>query len=120
MGLFLKKKLEVFEAFKKFKARVEKESGHYIKALRSDRGGEFMSNEFKRCCYEHGIHHFLTVARSPQQNGVVERKNRTVLNMVRSMLKRKNLRNELWAKPVDCVVYILNRSPTTSLLNQTP
>ncbi|CAN0929148.1 Retrovirus-related Pol polyprotein from transposon TNT 1-94, partial [Linum grandiflorum] len=88
--------LETFEAFKKLKALVEKESGRYIKALRSDRGGEYMSDNFRRFCEEPGIRRFLSVPRSPQQNGVIERKNRTVLNMVRSMLKSKNLPKELW------------------------
>jgi transposase InsO family protein len=71
----------VFEVFKKFKAFVEKQSGYCIISLRSNRGGEFTSNEFKEFCEENGIHRPLMVPRSPQQNGVVERKNRTILNM---------------------------------------
>lgn len=84
---FLKEKSEVFGVFKNFKALVKKQSGYEIKAIRSDRGGEFTCNEFKNFCEENGIHHPLTVPRSPQQNGVAERKNRTILNMARSMLK---------------------------------
>ncbi|KAM2778784.1 hypothetical protein COP1_014123 [Malus domestica] len=80
-------KSEVFGAFKKFKAAVEKESGCKIKAMRSDRGGEFTSKEFQELCEANGIRRPLTVPRSPQQNGVAERKNRTILNMARSMLK---------------------------------
>lgn len=78
---FLKQKLEVFGVFKKFKAVVEKESGYKIKAMRSDRGGEFTSNEFQEFCEANGIRRPMTVPRSPQQNGVAERKNRTILNM---------------------------------------
>ena len=62
---FLKAKNEVFGAFQKFKTLVEKESGYYIKALRTDRGGEFTSREFETFCDTNGIRHFLTVPRSP-------------------------------------------------------
>ncbi|KAM2556520.1 hypothetical protein TB2_013736 [Malus domestica] len=105
-------KSEVFGAFKKFKAAVEKESGCKIKAMRSDRGGEFTSKEFQELCEANGIRRPLTVPRSPQQNGVAERKNRTILNMARSMLKSKRLPKELWAEVVACAVYLSNRSPT--------
>ncbi|MCI33542.1 retrovirus-related pol polyprotein from transposon tnt 1-94, partial [Trifolium medium] len=74
---FLKEKSEVFENFKKFKAQVEKESGLVIKAIRSDRRGEFTSNEFLKYYEDNGIRRQLTVPRSPQQNGVAKRKNRT-------------------------------------------
>ena len=82
----MKQKAKVFGAFKKFKAFVEKKSGQEIKALRSDRGGELTSNEFKEFCETNGIRHPLTLPRSPQQNGVVERKNRSILKIARSML----------------------------------
>nr|GEV29082.1 hypothetical protein [Tanacetum cinerariifolium] len=70
-----------FEAFKTFKAMVEKVKGLKIKSMRSDRGGEFLSKEFNKFCEDNGIQRFLTDPYSPQQNGVVERKNRTILNM---------------------------------------
>jgi transposase InsO family protein len=117
---FLKQKSEVFGAFKKFKAFVEKQSGQEIKALRSDRGGEFTSNEFKEFCETNGIRRPLTVSRSPQQNGVAERKNRSILNMAISMLKSKKMPKELWAKAVDCAVYLSNRCPTRSVQEKTP
>ncbi|KAE8673808.1 hypothetical protein F3Y22_tig00111772pilonHSYRG00252 [Hibiscus syriacus] len=105
-------KLEVFEVLKKFKAAVERESGRKIKAMRSDRGGEFTSTEFQEFCEANGIRRPMTVPRSPQQNGVAERKNRTILDMARSMLKSKKLPKEFWAEAVACVVYLTNRSPT--------
>ncbi|TYK01114.1 Integrase, catalytic core domain containing protein [Cucumis melo var. makuwa] len=117
---FVKEKSEVFGMFKRFKALVEKESGYYIKALRSDKGGEFTSNEFKTFCTENGIRRPMTVPFSPQQNGVFERKNRTILNMARSMLKCKKMPKEFWAQAVECAVYLSNRSPTRSLWNKTP
>ena len=117
---FLKRKDEVFEAFKIFKALVEKESGCLIKSLRTDRGGEFTSKEFSHFCKENGIKRLLTVPRSPQQNGVVERKNRTILNMVRSMRKSKNMSMEFWAEAVECAVYLSNISALKSVHGLTP
>nr|GEV46704.1 retrovirus-related Pol polyprotein from transposon TNT 1-94 [Tanacetum cinerariifolium] len=99
---FLNEKSQAFEAFKKFKPIVEKEKGLKIKSMRSDRGGEFLSKEFKIFCEDNGIRRFLTAPYSPQQNGVVERKNRTILNMVRSMLKSKKMPKEFWDEAVDC------------------
>ncbi|KAE8709398.1 Agamous-like MADS-box protein AGL6 [Hibiscus syriacus] len=117
---FLKQKSEVFEVFKKFKAAVERESGRKIKAMRSDRGGEFTSREFQEFCEANGIRRPMTVPRSPQQNGVAERKNRTILDMARSMLKSKKLPKEFWAEAVSCAVYLSNRSPTRSVWGKTP
>ncbi|XP_010277694.1 PREDICTED: uncharacterized protein LOC104612075 [Nelumbo nucifera] len=97
---FLKFKSETFETFKKFKALVEKQSGHCIKVLCSDRGGEFTSNEFNVFCEENGIHRELTAPYSPEQNGVVEWKNRTVVEMARSMMKASGVPNQFWAEVV--------------------
>jgi transposase InsO family protein len=91
-----------------------------IKSLRFDRGGEFTSNEFKEFCEANEIHRPLMVPRSPQQNCVVERKKRTILNMARSMLKTKRMPREFWAEAVDCAVYLSNCCPTKSLWNKTP
>ena len=101
-------KSDAFEAFKHFKSLVEIEKGVKIKTLRSGRGGEFTSEEFLKYCLEHGIKRQLTTPYSPQKNGVVERKNRTVISMVRAMLKAKDLPRELWGEAVSNVVYILN------------
>jgi hypothetical protein len=117
---FLKEKAEAFEAFKRFKAMVEKISGCFIKALRSDRGGEYMSTAFSNFCDYHGIKRFLTAPYSPQQNGVAERKNRTILDMVRSMLKSKGMPKEFWAEAVQCAVYVQNRCPHAAVKDQTP
>ena len=72
--------------------------------MRSYRGGEFTSKEFLEFCEANGIRRPFTVPRSPQQNGVTERKNRTILDMARSMLKSKRLPKEFWAEPVACAV----------------
>lgn len=75
---FLREKSEAFERFKTFQDLEENVSNMKIKCLISDRGGEFTSNEFNVFCENHGIRRQLTIARTPQQNGVVERKNRTM------------------------------------------
>ena len=94
---FLKQKSEVFEQFYHYKALVEKKIGHYIKVLRIDRGGEYISKDFLRFCREHGIHKKFTATYTPQQNDVAERENRTIMDMARSMLKAKHLPNDYWA-----------------------
>jgi len=71
-------------------------------------------------CEKHGIKRELTVRRTPQQNGVAERKNRTIVEMARSMLQNKSLPKQFWAEAVNTAVYILNRSPTKAILNTTP
>ncbi|KAL4278845.1 hypothetical protein GQ457_03G040090 [Hibiscus cannabinus] len=83
----LKEKSEALAKFKEFKAMAEKQSDQFIKILRSDRGSEYTKNLFEDFCKEHGIIHQLTVRYTPQQNGVAERKNRTILDMARSMVK---------------------------------
>jgi transposase InsO family protein len=70
---FLKEKTEAFEKFKIFKALIENQTGNRLKAVRSDRGGEFMSSDFKEFCDKHGIRREYTIPGTPQQNGVVER-----------------------------------------------
>ena len=117
---FLKNKSEVFEKFQNFKALVENQSGLHIKVLRTDRGGEYISNEFLKFCRENGIHKQFTTRYTLQQNGVAERKNRTIMEMARSMLKAKHLPNEYWAEAVHCAVYILNRCPTKAVMNKVP
>jgi transposase InsO family protein len=97
---FLKEKSEAFEVFKKFKVMVEKSTGRHIKAVRSDRDDEYTSTAFMEYYEEQGIRRFLTAPLSPQQNDVAERKNRTIFDMVRSMLKSKKMPKEFWAEAV--------------------
>ncbi|KAD7117504.1 hypothetical protein E3N88_04772 [Mikania micrantha] len=97
---FLKHKSETFNKFKLFKALVERESDCPIKVLRTDRGGEFCSHEFNQFCERLGIRRELTIPHTPEHNGVVERKNRTVMGLTRSMLKQKELPNHFWAEGV--------------------
>ncbi|KAL0366816.1 UNVERIFIED_CONTAM: Retrovirus-related Pol polyprotein from transposon TNT 1-94 [Sesamum radiatum] len=117
---FMREKSEVFKIFKKFKNLVEKQSGQRIKVLRSDRGKEYNNSEFDKFCEEEGIDHQTTVSYNPQQNGVSERKNRTVMEMARSMLQEKHLPKAFWAEAVYTAVYLLNRCPTKAVQNMTP
>ena len=78
---FMQKKSETFSNFCEFKALVEKESGKQVKTLWSDNGGEYISNEFKYFCSKEGIRRELIVPHNPQQNGVTERKNRTIVGV---------------------------------------
>jgi len=93
---FMQKKSETYSKFCEFKALVEKESGKKVKALRSDNGGEYISDEFKDFCKVEGIRRELIAPHNPQQNGVAERKNRTIVGAAREMLDDQGLPLHLW------------------------
>ena len=99
---------------------MEKQIGKSIKILRSDQGGEYKLGEFMKFCKFHGIVQQFTVPHTPQQNGVAERKNRTLLECARSMLQGKGLSNSFWAEDINTAVYLKNRSPTRYLGFKTP
>ena len=117
---FLKEKSSAFMIFKEFKAKVERESGCKLISLRSDRGGEYTSNAFKDYCRSYGIRHQLTAAYTPQQNGVAERKNRTIMEMTRALVKERRIPKEYWGEAVACAVYLLNRCPISATEAMTP
>ena len=91
---------------------VEKESGMPIKCLRTNRGGEFNSAKFNDFCKQHGVKRQLITTYTPQQNGVVERKNCTIINLVSSMLTKKKVPKNFLHEAVRWTIYILNRSLT--------
>ena len=111
----IKNKSNVFDTFKKWKALVEIETRKKLKYLRSDNGGEYCSKEFDRYCSEHGIHREKTVPRTPQENGVSERMNRTIMERARCMRLHAGLPLQFWADAVDTAVYLINRGPSSSL-----
>ena len=78
------------------------------------------SNEFQKFCADKGISREFTVPHTPQQNGVSERLNRTIMEAVRSMIFHSGVPLELWAEAVNTAVYVHNRSPTSALKNATP
>nr|GFA86494.1 hypothetical protein [Tanacetum cinerariifolium] len=115
----LKHKHEVFETFKVFKNEVENKLEKTIKALRSDYGGEYISQEFKDYLKACEIVQQLTPAYTSQHNGVSERCNRTLLNMVRSMMSLTTLPLSFWDYYLETVARILNMVPTKKV-DKTP
>ena len=110
----------MFGKFKEFKALIENLSEKKIKIFRSDNGGEFTGGEFKSFCTEAGIKRELTTPYNPQQNGVAERKNRTIMEAVKAMIHDQDLPMHLWAEAAGTAVYVQNRSPHRVLGNKTP
>jgi transposase InsO family protein len=117
---FLIHKSETFTRFKEFKVEIEKQSGRLVKVLRSDGGSEYDSREFVDFCKHHGIKKQTTTRYTPQQNRVAERKNRTIMNMARSLLTTIKLSKDYWVEAVACSIYILNRSPNSSVQGKVP
>ncbi|MCO5596893.1 hypothetical protein L7F22_050964 [Adiantum nelumboides] len=117
---FLKLKSEAFGSIRDWKAMVEKEKDLKVKSIRSDRGGEFLSENFARWCKSEGIRCQLTTPYTPSQNGVVERKNRTIMEMARAMLAHASLPRSYRAEACNTTVYVQNRSPTHALQDMTP
>jgi hypothetical protein len=116
----LKTKDQVVEAFAKFKAEAENTLGYKVKCVRSDRGGEFLAAAFKEICESAGIKRQLTAPFTPQQNGVVERRNRTVMEMARSIMKSMKVPGRFWGEAVRHSVHLLNRLPTRPMGSRTP
>ncbi len=103
----LKKKHEVFQKFVEWKIFVEKSSGHKVGRFRSDNGGEYTSTEFETYLKKEGIAHEYTMAKSPEQNGVSERMNRTLVEKVRSMLADSKLPHKFWAEALMTAAYLI-------------
>ncbi|KAJ0532731.1 putative RNA-directed DNA polymerase [Helianthus annuus] len=116
----LKTKDEAFIMFKKFKAEAEQNNPYQVKMLRTDRGGEFNSLQFNDFCQRMKIRRQLTAPYTPHQNGVVERRNRTVVEMTRSLLKTMSVPDQMWGEAVRHSVYLLNRILTKSVKAATP
>ena len=117
---FLKRKSDVFETFKKWKTLVENQTGKKIKRLRTDNGLEFCSGDFNEFCADAGIVRHRTVRHTPQQNGVAERMNRTLLERARCMLSNAGMEKDFWAEAVNTACYLVNRSPSTAIDCKTP
>nr|GEV07766.1 hypothetical protein [Tanacetum cinerariifolium] len=109
----IKKKSNVFEVFKVYKARVELDSGKKITCLRTDNGGEYTGDEFDTFCRQERIKRQFTTAYTPQKNGVAEQMNKTLLERARAMLATASLGKSFWAEAVNTACYVINRSPST-------
>nr|GFC12248.1 retrotransposon protein, putative, Ty1-copia subclass [Tanacetum cinerariifolium] len=108
----LKLKHELFETFKVFQKEVENQLGKTIKSLRSDHEGEYMIQEFLDHQKDHRIIAHRTPPYTPQHNGVLERRNRTLLDMIRSMMSQTTLPNSFWDYALEIAARILNMVPT--------
>jgi hypothetical protein len=108
------------ETIREFKQKAEVESGCRLMTLCMDRGAKFNSTEFARHCAKEGVHSQLTAPYSPQQNGVIERRNAMVVGVARSMLKAKGLPDWFWGEEVITAVYLLNRVPYKANGGRTP
>ena len=120
----IKERSEALDKFKIFKAEVENQHDLKIKIVRSDRGGEYYGRHtpygqvpgpFARFLMENGIVAQYSTPGEPQQNGVAERKNRTLMDMVRSMMSYSTLPINLWMEALKAAIYILNRVPSKSV-----
>ncbi|CAM8998933.1 unnamed protein product [Rhodiola kirilowii] len=111
----LKSKTEVLDCFKSWKLSVESETDLKVKCLRTDNGLEFCNKLFDDFCAENGIKRHLTVPYTPQQNGIAERMNRTLLEKARCMLISSGLKSSMWGEAVTCAAYLINRSPCSAI-----
>ena len=119
-AFFLKQKSDVFSTFKEWKIMIEKKTSKQIKRLRTDNGLEFCSKEFNNLCKAEGTVRHLTVPGTPQQNGVAERMNRTIMEKVRCMISNAKLDKSFWAEAASTACYLINRSPNTAIEKKTP
>nr|GEU73167.1 retrovirus-related Pol polyprotein from transposon TNT 1-94 [Tanacetum cinerariifolium] len=107
---FLKNKTEAFEQFEIFSKKIQNQLGCLIVSIRTDHGKEFDNEvQFREFCNVTGITHKFSALRTPQSNGVVEKKNRTQQEMIRTMLNEQSLPQNFWCNTVDTSTYILNR-----------
>ncbi|GAB2297521.1 hypothetical protein Dimus_038476 [Dionaea muscipula] len=118
--IFLRGKDDTFHEFKSFIKRAQNQIGHKLILIRTDHGTEFENSNFDDFCRKNGIDHNFSAPRTPQQNGVVERKNRTLEDMTRTMLLNSGLSKSYWAEALNTACYILNRALVRPLLHKTP
>jgi transposase InsO family protein len=117
---YLRQKKDAFDAFKAWHQEVERQTGRKLQVFRSDNGSEYVNHKWELYLKEHGIIHQRTTPRTPEQNGVSERLNLTIMDRVRTILIESRLPLSLWAEAVSYAVYTKNRSPTTSIKGRTP
>ena len=101
-------------------ARVEKEIRKKLKCLRSDRGGEFISNEFNEFYIKRGIKRQVSSPSTPKQNGIAKRRNRSIMDCARTMMIEENVAIKYWKEAIGTVVHTLNRVQLKKDTNQTP
>jgi len=118
--IFLESKSDAFFSFKKLARRLQNTKNSSIGSIRSDHGVEFQNEKFSKFCEKTGILHNFSVPRTPQQNGVVERKNKYLEKLARTMLSESSLPNYFWVDVVNTSCYVVNRVLIRSILKKTP
>lgn len=113
---FLKRKSEVFEKFKIYIAEVQNQFEKQIKMIRSDNGKEYINNNLDILFKENGIIHQTTIRYTPEQNGVAERKNRSLVEMAKCMLLDAEMDKKYWAEAINTANYLYNRLPTKACI----
>ncbi|KAK9184519.1 hypothetical protein WN943_024869 [Citrus x changshan-huyou] len=116
----LKSKDKVFDQFKNWKTLIETQTNRKVRRLRTDNGLEFCNKDFDDFYTKHGMVRHKTVRHTPQQNGLAQRMNRTLIDKVRCMLIHSKLPMSLWAEALDTACYIVNRSPSSGINFRTP
>ena len=111
----MKNKSNVFETFKKWKAMAETKTGSKVKCLRSDNGGEYIDGGFNEYCAAQRIRMEKTIPGTPQQNGVVERMNRTLNKRARIIRLHAGLLKTFWADAISTAAYLINRGPSVPM-----
>ena len=106
---FLREKSKACEKMEKLCKKLQNEKGVTIAKIISDHGKEFKNARFEAFCKEHGIKKKFSAPKTPQQNGVVERKNRVIQEMTRVMLFNKDIPQKFWAKALNTLCHIGNR-----------
>jgi hypothetical protein len=117
---FLVDKSDVFATFKTFIKRIHNKFEITIRKVRSDNGSEFKNTRIDELCDEFGIIHQFLAKYTPQSNGLVERKNRTLIDMIRSMLSEYNVGHSFWAKASNTACYYSNRLYCHPIMEKTP
>jgi len=118
--LFIAIKDETYHAFKRLSKIIQNEKNCGISSTKSDHGREFQNEKFDKFCSKFGIKHNFSAPRTPQQNGVVERKNRSLEELARTLLNETNLPKYFWADTVSTTCYVLNRVLIRPILKKTP
>ena len=96
----------MFEHLKTWKALVENQSGNNIKFLRTDNGKEYVNKNLQQLCEESGIQMQHSTPHTPQQNGVAERKNRSLKEMATCMIEARDLNPKIWDEAISSASHI--------------
>ena len=110
----------MFVTFKQWKTLIENQTGKKIKRLRIDNGVEFYGGEFNKFYKNEGIARHRIVSHTPQQNGVAEQMNRTLLERAHCLLSNAGLSRDFWVEAVNTACYLVNCSPSTAIDCKTP